>query len=393
MDIKTKVDAYTMATYNRVPLILIEGKGCYLTDEQGKEYLDFCAGIATNTLGYQHPKLTRALQKQMAKVMHLSNYYYSQPLAEASELLVAYTPFDRVFFCNSGTEANEGAIKLARKYGKQKREEKIQIVSMYNAFHGRTYGALTATAQEKYQAPFGPMLQGFSYVPFNDTTALKAVMTDNVCAVILEVIQGEGGVVAINPDYLKEVKVLCEKYEALLIIDEVQTGVGRTGKLYAFEHYGIVPDVITSAKGLGAGVPIGAILCKEAVAVLEKGEHGTTFGGNPLATTAASIVLKELMQEGLLEHVQTMGDYLGEKLRELAKKCSNIEAIRGKGLMRGIVLKQQVGPLIEACNNKSLLVVGAGEHVMRLLPPLIVQKKEIDEAIAILEEVLKASNV
>ena len=379
---------YIMPTYGRFNLVLEKGEGCYVYDEDGKSYLDMGSGIAVNSLGYRHPTLIRALKAQIDKLVHTSNYYYTKPQIEAAKRLVTYSTLNKVFFCNSGTEANEGAIKLARKYGKQKSPSKVQVISLKGGFHGRTYGALSATPKVQYQQDFTPMLPAFNYAEFNCIESLKAYISKDTCAVILEVIQGEGGIILADKAYLQEVQRLCKQYDALLIIDEVQTGIGRTGSLFAYMQFDIQPDIVTTAKGLGAGMPIGAILCTEEANVFAPGNHGTTFGGNLLATTAACVVLEELCEKGLMNQIQEVGDYLKEKLLKLKDKGSKIVEVRGMGLMIGLELNEPVRPLIEACIDKGLLVIGAGEYVIRLLPPLVISKEEIDKGIAILEEVL-----
>lgn len=379
---------YIMPTYGRFNLVLEKGQGCYVYDETGKCYLDLGSGIAVNSLGYHHPILTEALKQQLDRLVHTSNYYYTRPQLEAAKRLITYSTLDKVFFCNSGTEANEGAIKLARKYGRQKSASKVEIISLKGGFHGRTYGALSATPKAQYQQDFMPMVPAFSYAQLNHIESLKRCINEHTCAVILEVIQGEGGILLAEQSYLQEVEQLCKKYDALLIIDEVQTGIGRTGSLFAYSQFGIHPDIVTTAKGLGAGLPIGAILCTEKANVFKPGNHGTTFGGNLLATTAASVVLDELCEKGLLEQVQEVGEYLKEKLLELKEKSTKIIEVRGMGLMLGIELNEPVRPLLEQCMSKGLLVIGAGEQVMRLLPPLIITKAQVDEGLSILREVL-----
>lgn len=381
-------EKYIMHTYGRFPLVLEHGEGVYLYDEKGKKYLDMYAGIAVNALGYAHPTLTAALQEQVEKMMHVSNYYYTKNLIEASKLLVENSPFDKVFFCNSGAEANEGALKLAKKYGKLKSEDKVQIIAMKKSFHGRTHGALAVTGQEKYQKSFMPLIPNVSYADYNDIDSLKAIMSDKTCAVILEVIQGEGGIIPGDPAYLQAVEVLCKAHDALLIVDEVQTGIGRTGTLFAFEQFGINPDIVTMAKGLGAGVPIGAMACTSKADVLVPGDHASTFGGNPLVTAAAKVVLKELTANHLLDHVKEVGEYLKGELLKLQKKFDCIKEVRGLGMMLGMELTLPALEVEKKCMDKGMLVVGAGEKVVRFVPPLIIEKAHVDEAIAILQSVL-----
>ena len=381
-------EKYIMHTYGRFPLVLEHGEGVYLYDENGKKYLDMYAGIAVNALGYAHPTLTTVLQEQVEKMMHVSNYYYTKNLIEASKLLVENSSFDKVFFCNSGAEANEGALKLAKKYGKLKSEDKVQIIAMKKSFHGRTHGALAVTGQEKYQKSFMPLIPNVSYADYNDIDSLKAIISDKTCAVILEVIQGEGGIIPGNPAYLQEVESLCKAYDALLIVDEVQTGIGRTGTLFAFEQFGINPDIVTMAKGLGGGVPIGAMACTSKADILVPGDHASTFGGNPLVTAAAKVVLKELTANHLLDHVKEVGAYLKGELLKLQKEFECIKEIRGLGMMLGMELTLPALDVEKKCMDKGMLVVGAGEKVVRFVPPLIIEKAHVDEAITILKSVL-----
>lgn len=378
-----------MHTYNRFDLVLEKGEGCYVYDEEGNKYLDMGSGIAVNSLGYYHPELTTALKGQLEKLLHTSNYYYTKPQFEAAQLLTKYSDLSKVFFCNSGAEANEGAIKLARKYGRSKSETKTHIVTLEGGFHGRTYGALTATPKIQYQKDFMPMLPHFSHAKFNDSESLEACMSKDTCAVMLEVIQGEGGILMADEDFLKKAEKLCRDYDALLIIDEVQTGIGRTGSLFAYSQFGIKPDVVTMAKGLGSGLPIGAILCNEKANVFEPGNHGTTFGGNLLATTAAKVVLTELCEKGLMEHVREVSTYLKERLMELKENNDKIVDVRGMGIIMGIELTVPNRTILELCMKKGLLVIGAGEHVIRFLPPLIITKEQVDEGIKLLQEVLE----
>jgi acetylornithine/N-succinyldiaminopimelate aminotransferase len=382
---------YIMNTYGRFPLVLEKGEGSYLFDTQGKKYLDLCAGIAVNALGYNNAKINEAITNQMQKLFHVSNLYYTEPQIDVAKLLIDNSPFAKVFFCNSGAEANEAALKLARKYGKSKHEKKTNIVSMYQSFHGRTYGAISATGQIKYQQSFLPTLEGFQFATYNDIESVKELLNEDVCAVIIEVIQGEGGIRPADCTFLQEVADLCSTYDALLIVDEVQTGVGRTGSLFAFEQFGITPDIVTLAKGLGGGVPIGAMLCNEKADILVPGDHASTFGGNALVTSVAKVVLTELLEGDLLAHVQEVGNYLTEKLKELQNKyCDTILEVRGKGLMQGIELSIPAKETIAKCMDLGLLLVGAGEKIIRFVPPLIITKEEIDEAIHILDQGLES---
>lgn len=381
-------EKYIMHTYGRFPVVLDHGEGVYLYDENGKKYLDMYAGIAVNALGYNHPKLTETLQEQVKKMLHVSNYYYTKELVGAAKLIVENSIFDKVFFCNSGAEANEAALKLAKKYGKLKNENKNQIIAMKKSFHGRTHGALALTIQEKYQKSFMPLVPNIQAAEYNNIESVKALMSENTCAVILEVIQGEGGIIPAEKAFLQEVEALCKANDALLIVDEVQTGIGRTGTLFAFEQYGIKPDVVSMAKGLGGGVPIGAMACTAKADVLVPGDHASTFGGNPLVTAATQVVLTELTQNGLLDHVKEVGAYLKEQLLALKDEFDCVKDVRGIGLMQGIELTIPILDVEKKCIENGMLIVGAGVNVIRFVPPLIVEKAHIDEAISILRKAL-----
>lgn len=382
-----------MKTYAPYPVIMERGEGVYLYDTQGKEYLDMGSGIGVNSLGHNHPKLTKALQEQVESLLHVSNLYYNKPQIEAMAMLTENTNFHKVFFCNSGTEANEAAIKLARKYGKSKSPDKTKIITMEQGFHGRTYGSLSATAQPEFWEGFGPMVDGFVSVKFNDIHDFKDKFNAQVCAVILEVIQGESGIIMADKEYIEAIRDMTEANDTILIIDEVQTGVGRTGKFFAHEYYGIDADVVTMAKGLGGGVPIGAVLCKERYDAFRPKDHGTTFGGNPLVTKSASVVLKEIAEGNLLENVIESGQFLEEQLIELKEKYSVIKEIRGIGLMRSIELSIPAKEIIKGCIEEGLLVVGSKDNIIRLLPPLIIKKDEITKGINILDKVLETCDI
>ena len=381
-------EAYVMHTYGRFPIALEQGEGVYLYDEAGKKYLDMYAGIAVNALGYNHPALTKVLTEQVQKMMHVSNYYYTKQQVGAAKLLVENSIFSKVFFCNSGAEANEAALKLAKKYGKSKNENKTQIIAMKKSFHGRTHGALAVTGQEKYQKSFMPLIPNVSYAEYNNIDSVKELMSENTCAVILEVIQGEGGIIPASKEFLQEVEVLCKANDALLIVDEVQTGIGRTGTLFAFEQFGIQPDIISMAKGLGGGVPIGAMACTAKADVFVPGDHASTFGGNPLVTAAAQVVLTELICNDLLGHVKEVGAYLTEELLKLKDEFKCIKDVRGIGLMQGIELTIPALEVEKKCMEYGMLIVGAGEKVLRFVPPLIITKEQIDEGITILKKAL-----
>jgi len=381
---------FLMNTYNRFPVTLVYGKGSWVYDINGKAYLDFTSGIAVNVLGHSHPKLVEAIKDQAEKLIHCSNLYWNLPQMELAELLSKNTFGGKVFFANTGTEANEAAIKIARKYGKMKSEKKFKILSARNSFHGRTLGSLTATGQPKYQKPFEPLVPGFDYFEFNNIEDLRKKVSDEVCAIFLEPIQGESGIIPATKEFLEEARRLCDEYDILLVFDEVQCGMGRTGKLFAYQKYGVTPDILTVAKGLGGGVPIGAVVVNEKANVLEPGDHGTTFGGNPLACRAGATVMKELTKEGFLDEVDRKGRYLLERLSRMKEKFKAVEDVRGMGLMIGIQFSGVENRSIAMkCFEKGLLVVPAGNNTIRFLPPLTVEYGEIDMAIRILEEVLQ----
>jgi len=394
MDLQTVTELsnkYLMQTYRRAPVAFVTGQGARVVDTEGKTYLDFVAGIAVTVLGHNHPALTAAIRAQAARLLHVSNLYYVPQQAELARWLVEHSAFARAFFCNSGAEANEAAIKLARKYGRSQRDGRFEIIVAEHSFHGRTLGSLAATAQPKYQHAFEPLPAGFHAVPFNDLQALEGAITDATCAVMLEPIQGEGGIHPASPDYLRGVRKVCDARGVLLILDEVQTGIGRTGRLFAYEHYGVVPDVITLAKGLGGGVPIGAMLARAHVAdTLVPGDHGATFGGNPLACAAALAVVTTLEADGLLERAATVGTYLMKKLQELARRHPLIREVRGRGLMLAVELGTEAAPVVDTCRQRGLLVNAVTPTALRLVPPLIITQADVDEAVDILDAALAA---
>ena len=376
-------------TYGRFPITLVKGDGCRVWDDEGREYLDFVAGIAVCSLGHSSPLVQRALQEQAGKLVHVSNLYYTEPQTDLAQLLVENSFADRVFFCNSGAESNEAAIKLARKYSMEKfGPDRHVIISMRNSFHGRTMATLSATGQEKIQVGYDPLLQGFRFVPYNDIKALEMSMGEDVCAVMMEPIQGEGGVVCPDPGYLEGVRALCSEKGVALIFDEVQVGMGRTGKLFAHEHYGVTPDIMTLAKALGNGLPIGAMLSTEELAqAFGPGRHATTFGGTPLATAVSKAVLKSLLDDGWVTHAENMGDYFKAGLGRLSKKYECIKDIRGLGLIIGVELDVPGAPVVEACRQKGFLIICAQERVLRFVPPLIVEKEEIDLLLEALDNI------
>ncbi|TFJ94367.1 acetylornithine transaminase [Lentibacillus salicampi] len=376
-------------TYKRFNLSVERATGTAVEDADGHTYLDFGAGIGVCSLGHRHPDVQHALEKQLNSYWHVSNLYHNPIQEKVADWLTQHSSGEQVFFCNSGTEANEAAIKLARKAtGKHK------IISFEQSFHGRTLGAMAATGQEKIQTGFGPMLESFSYVPFNDIDSVKQVIDDETAAVMVEMIQGEGGIHMAAPGFLQELEHVCRQYDVLLIVDEVQTGIGRTGKPFAYQHFGISPDIITSAKGLADGVPVGAMIAKERLRdAFGPGSHGATFGGNPLAMAAAEAVLKRVFQEDFLREVTEKGNYLLEQLNQFIAPLPAVTSIRGKGLMLGIECHQDVTPMIKRLIEKGLLVLSAGSNVIRILPPLIVSEQEMDQAVDLLSEVLADEKV
>jgi acetylornithine aminotransferase len=387
-----KADKYIMKTYGRYPLVPVRGEGCVLWDADGKRYLDFLAGVAVNNLGHCHPRVVAALQKQAAEMIHCSNYYHIPNQIELAELLCAHSFADKAFFCNSGAEANEAAIKLARKYAREKTgdAERYGIITAIASFHGRTMATISATGQEKVQKFFDPLLHGFTYVPFNDADALEAAVTPQTCAVMLEPIQGEGGVVVPSADYFRKVREICDRHGLLLIFDEVQVGIGRTGKLFAHEHFDVVPDIMTLAKALAGGAPIGTMLAKDEMAAsFSPGTHGSTFGGNPLVTAAGVAAIRAVLEEGLLNRAEEMGEYLVGELERLKEKYSFITEVRGIGLMIGMELSVPAGEIVVKGLERGVLLNVAQDRVLRFVPPLVVTKQEVNEMIAVLDGILE----
>ena len=373
----------------RLPVTLVRGEGSRVWDEEGREYLDCVAGIASVSLGHCHPQVVKAVQEQAASLMHVSNYYYTVPQIKLAQLLCQHAGLDKVFFCNSGAEAVEGCIKLARKWGKERRDGAYEIIVAEKAFHGRTLATVTATATEKYRAPFTPLVEGFVRVPFNDVEAIKRATTAKTAAVLLEPIQGEGGVNIPDDDYLPQVRAWCDEAGILLMADEVQTGVGRAGALFAHQLYGIEVDVMAVAKGLGGGFPIGAFLAKEHCAVLGLGEHGTTFGGNPLATHVGYTVLKYVIENDLPGQVAKKGEHLERRLRSLADRHPMVTEVRGKGLLWAMELEREAAEeAVRLCLEEGLLANNVKPTALRLMPPLTITEGELDRAVEIVERVL-----
>jgi len=379
---------YVMNTYARQSLVLIKGRGTRVFDSDGREYIDFVSGVAVNNLGHCHPRVVVALQKQAQRLMHVSNHYQNEPQINLAKALVAHSFADKVFFCNSGTEAIEAAIKLARRYGREVlREDRYEIITMRGSFHGRTLGALTATAQERLHRGFEPLLPGFQYVPYNDVSAVQAAVNERSCAILVEPIQGEGGVIVPSAGYLKALREICDRNRLLLLLDEIQTGMGRTGKLYAYEHEGIVPDVAALAKGLGAGMPIGALITTEKAAQgLTPGSHGSTFGGNPLACAAALASIETLIEDNIIiPAVEQLGRHFLRGLENLRKKYSFIKDVRGRGLLIGMELDFPGKDVVSACIKEGFLINCTMDTVLRFMPPLIITEYEIDRLLVTLD--------
>jgi len=383
-------ERYVMNTYARFPLALVRGENAMVYDADGNEYLDFVSGLAVNSLGHCHPRVVEAVREQAAKLIHCSNLYWIEPQVELARLLVENSCCDKVFFANSGAEANEGAIKLARKYAEVNgHPERFEIITMERSFHGRTLATLTATAQEKFHRHFQPLPPGFRYVPLNDLPALKAAITPQTAAIMLEVVQGEGGVYVADPGFLKAAREICDQQNILLICDEVQCGLGRTGKLFAFEHFGIEPDVVTLAKALAGGVPIGALLAKEkAAAAFEPGDHASTFGGNPLATAAGVAAFTAILNEGLAENALKVGGYFRKGLEELKNEFRSIRSVRGLGLLLGLELEAGALQVVAACQEKGVLINAISDQVLRFLPPLTIGTGEADRVLITLRSAL-----
>ena len=394
MDTKTLLEwsaMYHTPNYgSRAPICLVRGDGVRVWDTDGREYLDFGAGIAVTSLGHCHPRVTGAIQEAAATLLHVSNLYHSAPQIHLAKLLCEHSFAERVFFGNSGAEANEAAIKLARKYAKTRwSDDRYEIIATHDSFHGRTLATVTATGQEKYQHGFEPLVPGFKHVPYNDLRAMERAMDGRTAAILVEAIQGEGGVNIPDDGYLPGLRTLCDASGALLILDEVQTGIGRTGRLWAYEHTGIAPDIMTLAKALANGVPIGAMLARAEIAsVLTAGTHGSTFGGTPFVTSVALATLTTVLEEKIPDRAARMGRHLMDGLRDVARRHPVVRDVRGRGLLIGVELSQAVGPLVDACREAGLLVLSAGEKVLRLTPALVVGEAECDRALEIIDRVL-----
>ena len=395
MDKKTiieETEKYYLPVFGRYPMVMELGQGCRVWDNEGNEYVDAFAGIAVNSLGYNHPVLVKAISEQAGKLMHCSNLYYTEIQAKALRVVAEATGMDRIFFANCGAEGNEGAMKLARKYGVSKAPTKYKIISADESFHGRTFDTLAATGHDYYHVGYGPLSPGHVLVPYGDIKALEAQMDDDVCAVLLEPIQGEGGVHVPPAEYLQQVRALCDKHDALLIFDEVQTGVARTGKWFAYMHSGVKPDVLTFAKGIGGGFPVAGFAVPERLAhVFKPGDHGGTFGGNPLACAAVYATLTTIKSEGLVDKVAEKGEYFKNELRKLQEKYPDkVTDVRGCGLMLGMEVAGEGKPIVESCLANNVIVNCTAGNVIRIVPPLIISKEEIDIVVAALDKALAA---
>lgn len=370
-------------TYNRYQIVLEKGEGVYLYDTEGKQYLDFAAGIAVCSLGYGHPKYKEALKEQIDKLTHTSNLFYNPVVAQAAQSLKEATQMDRVFFTNSGTEAIEGALKAARKYAYTKESGKYEFIAMNHSFHGRSMGAVAVTGTEHYRTPFEPLIGGVKFAEYNNLDSVKALITDKTCAIILETLQGEGGIYPAEQEFLQGVRQLCDENDILMIFDEIQCGMGRTGSMFAWQGYGVKPDIMTMAKAIGNGVPVGAFAMTEKVAEksLAPGDHGTTYGGNPFVCAAVKEVLQIFEEEKIVDHVRQVGAYLESKLEQLVADCPAVTARRGKGLMQGLVLDKPVAEVIKKAMEEGLIVISASGNVLRLVPPLVITEAHVDEMI------------
>lgn len=391
-DIISDSQKYLMNTYSRQPLVLVKGRGMKVYDSDGREYLDFVAGVAVNNLGHCHPRVVVALQKQAQRLIHVSNHYHNEPQVALARELVRHSFADKVFFCNSGAEAVEAAIKLARRYARDVlKQDRYEIITMRGSFHGRTYGALSATAQERFHKGFEPLVSGFRFVPFNDIEAVERAINEHTCAVLVEPIQGEGGVNVPFDGYLKGLRKLCDRRGILLILDEIQTGIGRTGRLFAYEHEGAAPDVMALAKGLGGGLAVGALLATERVAqAFTPGSHGSTFGGNPLACTAALASLETILEDNILvQSVEHLGRHFMQSLAAIKERYPFIKDVRGRGLLIGMELDFEGRDIVTACLREGYLINCTADYVLRFMPPLIVTMEDIDRLVDALDRIFK----
>lgn len=380
-----KAENAILHTYNRFQVVFDKGEGVYLYDTEGKQYLDFASGIGVQSLGYGNEEYTQALKNQIDKLTHISNLYYSEPMAEAAEKVVKASGMSRVFFTNSGTEAIEGAIKAVRKYAWLKDgKHDHEIIAMNHSFHGRSMGALSVTGNEKYQEPFKPMIGNVKFAEFNDLDSVKALVNEKTCAILMETVQGEGGIYPATEEFLKGVRAICDEHDILLVLDEIQCGMGRCGSMFAWQAYGVAPDIMTCAKALGCGVPVGAFVLNEKAAkgTLVPGDHGTTYGGNPFVCAAVSKVLDIFEKDKIVEHVKEVGVYLERQLDALVEEYDFLETRRGKGLMQGLVVQgRPVGEIVSKALENGLVVISAGSNVLRMLPPLVIEKEHVDEMI------------
>lgn len=383
-DYISAVEQHVLHTYNRYPIVLERGEGVYLYDTEGKKYLDFAAGIAVQALGYGNKELNEAVKAQVDQLMHTSNLFYNEPIARAAGRTVRAAGLERVFFTNSGTEAIEGAIKAARKYAYSRDgHTDHEIIAMEHSFHGRSLGALSVTGNAHYREPFEPLIPGIRFARFNDLTSVEELVNEKTCAILMETVQGEGGIYPAEAEFIKGVKKLCQERDILLILDEIQCGMGRCGQMFAWQHYGVKPDIMTCAKAIGCGVPVGAFFLSERVAKqsLAPGDHGTTYGGNPLVGAAVDKVFEIFEREDIPGHVREIGTYLTGRLEELVRDCESVTARRGLGLMQGLVLKVPVGEVVKKAQEQGLIVITAGSDVLRFVPPLIIEKEHVDEMI------------
>lgn len=381
-------DTALLHTYNRFPVIFEKGEGVRLFDTEGKEYLDFFSGIGVNALGYGYKKYTDRLSEQLGKLLHVSNYFYSEPLLSAAKRYTKASGMDKVFFTNSGAEAVEGALKLARKYAhEEKNDECNEIIAFNHSFHGRSIGAVSVTGTDSYRSPYGPLLTDVKFADYNDIESVRALVSDKTCAIILETIQGEGGIHVADKEFLSEIRNICDKNNIVMILDEVQCGMGRSGKMFAYQNYNIVPDVITTAKGIGCGVPVGAFACLEKFASLKPGDHGSTYGGNPFVTSAVDVCFQIFEEDGILENVRETGEYLYQKLEELKEDYEFITAHRGMAMMQGLEFNCEVKDILSKALEKGLVLISAGSNIIRFLPPLIISRDDVDEMITILKEI------